>query len=312
MAKVKPDEIKRVKAMGCLFNRDSEDEFNVRVITVNGTLTGEQLACISSAAEKFGNGRVAMTVRLAIEIMGVKLENIPALQQQLATAGLYTGGTGDKIRPVTSCKGTTCVFGQVDTQGIAASIHKRFYEGWNPEITLPHKFKIAVGGCPNNCAKPDLNDFGLIGQRRPQINEERCHGCKKCIVTEGCQMGAPQLVDGKITIDREKCNSCGKCIRNCYFQCLEDEAHGVKIVLGGKWGRKHRSANELPGIYSVEEAMDILEKALLLFRKYGYVKERFGDMIDRIGWDKVQQELLGDTLLAEKESILAAPIQVRP
>ena len=32
---------------------------------------------------------------------------------------------------------------------------------------LPHKFKIAVGGCPNNCVKPDLNDLGIVGQRVP-------------------------------------------------------------------------------------------------------------------------------------------------
>ena len=33
------------------------------------------------------------------------------------------------------------------------------------DVKLPHKFKIAVGGCPNNCVKPDLNDLGVIGQR---------------------------------------------------------------------------------------------------------------------------------------------------
>ena len=36
-------------------------------------------------------------------------------------------------------------------------------------VKLPHKFKIAVGGCPNNCVKPNLNDLGIIGQRVPEF-----------------------------------------------------------------------------------------------------------------------------------------------
>ena len=53
-----------------------------------------------------------------------------------------------------------------------------FYEGYR-EVALPHKFKIAVGGCPNNCVKPDLNDVGIIGQRIPNVNADVCKGCKK-------------------------------------------------------------------------------------------------------------------------------------
>lgn len=308
---VSAEDIKRVKAMGCLFNRESEDEFNVRVITGNGTLTADQLANVSEAAEKYGSGTVAMTTRLTIEISGVHYDDIPTLQAHLAKADLYTGGTGDHVRPVVACKGTTCVFGQVDTQGIARKIHERFFEGWK-DVELPHKFKIAVGGCPNNCVKPDLNDFGLVGQNMPKINDELCRGCKKCAVEATCQMLAPKVQDKKITIDRDVCNSCGKCIKACYFHCLSSEAHGVKVELGGKWGRKRRPADAVSGIYSVEEALDMLEKALLVYRKLGYKKERFGDMIERIGFDKIEPMVTSDDILREKDAILAAAIQKRP
>lgn len=306
--KVSDADKKKVKSMGCLFNRESEDEFNVRVITKNGTMSSEELKCVSEAAGKYGSGRVAFTTRLTVEIVGVKYDNIPALQEFLRESGLTCGGTGARIRPVAACKGTTCIFGQIDTQAVAARIHDRFYEGYK-DVAFPHKFKIAVGGCPNNCMKPDLNDFGLIGQNRPRINPELCHGCRKCIVAEGCQRNAPRLAEGKITIDREKCNSCGKCIRNCYFKCLDSEAHGVKIVIGGRWGRERRVADELPGIYTVEEAMDILEKALLCFRKYGHQKERFGLLVERMGFEKIKDMLLSDELLQEKEAILVQEIQ---
>ncbi len=164
--KVSAQDIRRVKAMGCLHNRESEDEFSVRVVTGNGTLTNAQMQNLAYAASRYGSGKVALTARMTVEIVGVKYEDIPALQEHLAQAGLSSGGTGDKVRPVVACKGTTCVFGQLDTQAVARQIHERFYLGWR-EIKLPHKFKIAVGGCPNNCAKPDLNDFGLVGQNVP-------------------------------------------------------------------------------------------------------------------------------------------------
>ena len=78
-----------------------------------------------------------------------------------------TGGTGAKVRPVVSCKGTTCQYGLIDTFALSKKIHERFYVGYH-DVVLPHKFKIAVGGCPNNCVKPNLNDMGIIGQRIPK------------------------------------------------------------------------------------------------------------------------------------------------
>ena len=34
-------------------------------------------------------------------------------------------------------------------------------------MVLPAKFKIGVGGCPNNCVKPTLNDIGIVGAVLP-------------------------------------------------------------------------------------------------------------------------------------------------
>ncbi|MFR4430429.1 MAG: hypothetical protein ACLT4D_14210 [Blautia faecis] len=82
--------------------------------------------------------------------------------------GFGNRGTGSKVRPVVSCKGTTCQYGLIDTFGLSEEIHERFYHGYSA-VKLPHKFKIAVGGCPNNCVKPDLNDLGIIGQRVPMV-----------------------------------------------------------------------------------------------------------------------------------------------
>ena len=81
------------------------------------------------------------------------------------------GGTGAKIRPIAACKGSTCVFGNCDTHSIAKNIFEKYYLGWNG-VSLPHKFKITVGGCPNSCMKQSLNDFGIEGNRVPAHRNE--------------------------------------------------------------------------------------------------------------------------------------------
>ena len=106
---VSADEIRRVKGLGFLQDKRYPDVFNARVITVNGKISAAQHRALAEAAEKFGSGELAMTVRLTIEIQGVKYENIEPLRAFLAEHGLYTGGTGKKVRPVVSCKGTTCI-----------------------------------------------------------------------------------------------------------------------------------------------------------------------------------------------------------
>ena len=140
---------KRVKAMGFLSNKGT-DNFSGRIITVNGKITAAQQRCIAEAAEKFGNGTVTFTTRLTIEVQGIPYDKIEAFQAYIAREGLVTGGTGSMVRPVVACKGTTCQYGLLDSFAISEEIHRRFYEGYRG-VKLPHKFKIDVGGCPNNC-----------------------------------------------------------------------------------------------------------------------------------------------------------------
>ena len=84
-----------------------------------------------------------------------------------------------------ACKGTTCQYGLLDSYALSDKIHEMFYHGY-AGVKLPHKFKIAVGGCPNNCVKPNLNDLGIVGQRIPQFNSDICRGCKVCQVENAC------------------------------------------------------------------------------------------------------------------------------
>lgn len=236
--KLTPEDIKRVKGLGCLRDKRFEDVFNVRVLTVNGKIPAEKQRIIADAADKFGSGEVAMTTRQCIEIQGVKYENLEGLFAFLGENGLETGGTGPKVRPIVSCKGTTCVFGLINTYSLSEKIFKRFYQGWH-DVALPHKFKIAVGGCPNNCVKPDLNDLGVIGCRTP------------------------------------------------------DKGRGYRVYIGGRWGKKTAVAKPLCQILTTEEeVLDLIERAISLFRDEGNAGERFSETIERLGFDYVEKKLL--------------------
>ena len=292
--KLSPEDIKRVKGLGFLRDKRYPDVFNARVITRNGRITTDEHRAIAEAADRFGSGQVAMTTRLTMEIQGVRYENIQPLTDFLSAYGLTTGGTGALVRPVVSCKGTTCQYGLIDTYALSGKIHERFYVGYH-NMSLPHKFKIAVGGCPNNCVKPDLNDLGVVGQRVPVPDTEKCRGCKKCQIEKNCPIHAAKLEDGKISIDPDACNHCGRCKGKCPFGAVEEYREGYKILIGGRWGKKTACGRPLPRLFTTEEeVMTVIDRAILLFREEGIAGERFADTVARLGFDYVSGKLLGE------------------
>lgn len=295
-------EIKRVKALGCLQDKRYDDVFNVRVITRNGKISAEEQRVIAEAADRFGSGAVTMTTRLTLEIQGVAYDKIDDVIAFLQQHGLQTGGTGSLVRPVVSCKGTTCQYGLLDSFALSEKLHERFYIGYHG-VTLPHKFKIAVGGCPNNCVKPDLNDLGIVGQRVPLVDYAKCRGCKKCQVEASCPVRVAKVENGKIQIDPNTCNNCGRCKGKCPFGALEEYQEGYKIYIGGRWGKRTANGQPLEKIFTSEdEVLDVVEKAILFFRDEGLSGERFADTIDRLGFAYVQKKLLEGSI--DKSAVL--------
>lgn len=300
--KLSAEEIKRVKGLGCLQDKRYDDIFNVRVITRNGKITAEEQKKIAEAAERFGTGEVTMTTRLTLEIQGVPYDSIEDVREFLSEAGLETGGTGSKVRPVVSCKGTTCQYGLIDTFGLSQRMHDLYFKGYK-DVALPHKFKIAVGGCPNNCVKPDLNDLGIVGQRVPEIDLSKCRGCKVCQVEKGCPIHVARMEDGRIHIDAGSCNHCGRCIGKCPFGAVNESAAGYRIYIGGRWGKKVAQGHMLDKLFTSEdEVVDMAERAILFFRDEGLSGERFADTIDRLGFDYVQDKLLNSKI--DREQVL--------
>lgn len=289
---ISADELKRIKGLGCLKDKRYTDVFNVRVITRNGNVRSDEQRLVADAADKFGSGRVTLTTRMTFEIQGVPYENLESLFAFLKEGGLETGGTGPKVRPIVSCKGTTCVFGLIDTFSLSEKMHERFYKAYHGTV-LPHKFKMAVGGCPNNCVKPELNDIGVIGQRIPTLSADICRKCKKCQVEQNCPMNAVSLSDGMPVINTEICNNCGRCVEKCPFGAISGTSEAYRVYIGGRWGKKTARAVPLGKIFtSQDEVLDVIERAIILFRDEGITGERFSDTIARLGFDYVENKLL--------------------
>ena len=305
---LKPEQIMDAASRGFLRNRGT-DCFSGRIVPRGTVFTAAHFEAMAELARRYGDGRLMATSRQAIEIPHIAYEDLTAAEEFAAAHDLAFGGTGPRVRPITACKGTTCVYGNTDTLGLAAQIHDTYYEGWH-HVKLPHKFKIGIGGCPNSCIKPSLNDFGVEGCRTPIYDEALCHGCKSCAVATDCPMGAAKMENGKLTIDNTLCNSCGRCTGKCPFGAVSKESPALyRVFVGGTWGKTTQMGKPLSRLVREDEAVVLLEKALLWFRKNGYVQERFAKAIQRIGFEDLERTLFSDDILNEKEAILAAALK---
>ena len=304
------EQITSVKGRGFLRNRGT-DCFSGRVVTVAGLFTPNELHAIAECAERFGNGKVIFTARLSAEIVGIPFDRIPDAEAFMAELGLQFGGTGAKVRPIAACKGTTCVFGNIDTQGIARIIHEKFYIGMR-DVKLPHKFKIGVGGCPNSCMKPSLNDVGIEGCKAFTFDGELCRGCKVCLVAKNCPSKAVALIYGKAVVDPGKCTKCGVCVGKCPFGAAPKEAESAcRVFVGGTWGKTQRMGTRLSAIFTPDEIPEVIEKVMLWYKENGYAKERLGATVDRLGTEALEAALATSDLIDRKEEILAKPILER-
>ncbi|MBD5101657.1 MAG: pyridine nucleotide-disulfide oxidoreductase, partial [Subdoligranulum sp.] len=105
------------------------------------------------------------------------------------------------------------------------------------------------------------------------------------------------------------CNNCGRCIAKCPFHCADDGVYGWKVYVGGRWGKRVAHGRMLQKLFTdKQEVLDVVEKAILLFRDQGLSGERFADTIERIGFEKAQGLLLGNALLERKSEILGVNV----
>ena len=128
----------------------------------SGIYTKAQLDKISEVAQKYGKGFAHATTRQGLEIPFIKFEDISAVEQEVKDAGIETGTSGPRLRTTTACPGNNwCKVGLINTFHLAERIEKEL--SLRCAVDLPHKFKIAISGCPNTCTRPQASEIGIHG-----------------------------------------------------------------------------------------------------------------------------------------------------
>jgi len=263
-----------------------KDCFSLRVAVVGGNLTSKNLATIAEVAEKYGDGHVHLTSRQSVEIPFIKLDEIEDVKEALAKGGVYPGSCGARVRTITACQGNRiCGSGNIDSHEIASELDKRYFGK-----SLPHKFKMGVTGCQNNCLKAEENDIGIKGATVVKWKESSCVMCGAC--EKICRQSAIQIQKNKLTWDQDKCIYCGRCEKICPKGAWEGET-GYWVSFGGLFGNRiHKGEQLIPVVTSKDQLYRVTDAAVEFFAKNAKPKERLQFTIERVGLEEFKNAIL--------------------
>jgi anaerobic sulfite reductase subunit C len=279
-----------------------------RIRVPGGHLNAEYLGIIQEIAEKYGDGTVHLTGRQGFEVPGIPYEKMPEINKLLepiiSGLDINHGKSGEGYpssgtRNIVACIGNrVCPYACYDTTAFAGRIEKAVFPN-------DLHFKIALTGCPNDCAKVRMHDFGIIGMTHPQFEPERCVSCGAC--TRYCKKKSVEAlheVNYRPQRNHEKCIGCGECTLNCPMSAwTRSKEQYYRLVLMGRTGKRNpRIAEDF--VKWIDE--DSIIKIIL--NTYDYVKqyidlsapggkEHIGYIIDRTGFEEYKKWALKDVKL---------------
>jgi nitrite reductase (NADH) large subunit len=140
-------------------NIQKDGTYSVVPRMFGGLCKPSDLRAIADACEKYQVPEMKVTGGQRIDLFGLKKEDLPAIWKDLSDAGLVSGHAyGKALRTVKTCAGKNwCRFGTQDSTGLGVKLEQMTWGSW-----MPHKFKLAVSGCPRNCAEATIKDFGVV------------------------------------------------------------------------------------------------------------------------------------------------------
>ncbi|WP_339816670.1 nitrite reductase large subunit NirB [Paenibacillus sp. FSL R7-0216] len=122
-----------------------------------GVTTPEDLKKIADVSLKYDVKVVKVTGGQRLDLIGVKKEDLPKVWEELDMPSGYA--YAKSLRTVKTCVGSQfCRFGTQDSMGMGALLERKF-----ERLDFPAKFKMAVNGCPRNCAESCTKDIGIVG-----------------------------------------------------------------------------------------------------------------------------------------------------
>src|SRR3990172_6426071 len=240
------------------------------------------------AAERFGCGTIHLTARQGVEIPNVPTESLAAVKEFLGGAGVGVGVCGPTVRTVTACQGCRiCPSGVIDAPELAVAVDREFYGK-----PVPHKFKVGISGCANNCLKAEENDIGVKGWIEPRWKRGPCGFCGICEAVCPSKAVSVCTERGTVSVDPAGCIGCGDCIESCPTGAMGIGNQGYRLYAGGKFGRIPFLGRRILDILRTpEEVVAAIQAVLEFYRAEGKQRERFGDTLQRTGFDTLESFL---------------------
>jgi len=283
----------------------------IRIRVPGGHIEAKHLEVLQKVAETYGDGTIHITIRQGFEIPNIDINKIPEVNKMIQSVieGLEinqisenTGYSAAGTRNVSACIGANvCPFANYNTTDFAKKIEKEIFPN-------DYHVKVALTGCPNDCIKARIQDFGIIGMTEPQYESFRCISCKACVTN--CKKratGALKMENFKVVRDHDKCIGCGECIGKCptsaWSRSLEKY---YKLVIMGRTGKKNpRLAQDFITWVDEDSIIKITKSTYSYIEEYmdGDApggKEHIGYIVDRTGYPVFKQWVLKDVTLGEK------------
>ena len=305
--------LKKLKKNACRYSK-VRGETASRVRIPGGVIGAKSMLRITEIAEKYGNGTIFITNRQGVEIPGIKMEDMDAVNKELqliidesgVNQEVYEGGyPASGTRNVVACPGKRlCPFGCYDTTAFAQRMDKEIFPN-NLHM------KVAFTGCSNDCGKVRMDDFGIIGMTEPQYDPDRCVGCEQCV--KYCKIrstGALSLVNGKVVRDPNLCVGCGVCVTYCPTRAwTRSKEHYFRVVIMGRTGKKNpRLAEDFLRWADEESIVKIVKNCYAYVEEYidknaleG--KEHVGYIVDRTGYEEFLKYVMEGVELPEKAEV---------
>ncbi|MDD6088013.1 MAG: 4Fe-4S binding protein [Desulfovibrionaceae bacterium] len=281
---VKPDF--NVLKRHCFMLQQNKKTVSIRIHIVGGRVTADQLENAAAASRKYGRGFVHLTSRQSIEIPHIPVETIDEVREFLHKGDNVPGICGPGLRTITACQGSeVCGSGCIETYALARELDKRYFDR-----ELPHKLKIGITGCPNNCLKTEENDIGIKGAWKCRWKKDSCIRCGLCV--KACKKQALTLTDqGTIQRNSRKCNLCGRCAKVCPKRAY-DVTQGWIVSFGGTFGtRIIKGKSIIPFISEHDALLAVCDATVSFFAEEAKPKERLAGTIERIGKSAFTQKI---------------------
>jgi len=150
-------------------------------------------------------------------------------------------------------------------------------------LKFHHEFRVSVSDCPNACSRPQVTDLGIIAAVKPVLTDAECSRCAVC--SDACIEKAITITEDMIRpeINLQTCLYCGHCARACPTGTIVRGQEGYRVMVGGKLGRHPRLASEIPGFFSKEKTLELIDNILDFYMKHNQRGERFGEIVERLG-----------------------------